>query len=93
MDLGIRGRKAIVNGGSAGMGRSAVLSLAREGVDVVVSSRGEERLVAACRAIAEETGSTITPVCADHSTPEGAPASLPPARSPTSWWEPALPRR
>lgn len=71
MDLGIRGRKAIVNGGSAGMGRSAVLSLAREGADLVVSSRGEERLVAACRAIAEETGSTITPVCADHSTPEG----------------------
>jgi 3-oxoacyl-[acyl-carrier protein] reductase len=71
MDLGIRGRTAIVNGGSAGMGRSAVLSLAREGVNVVVSSRGEERLVAACRAIAEETGSTITPIAADHSTPEG----------------------
>lgn len=71
MDLGIRGRTAIVNGGSAGMGRSAVLSLAREGVTVVVSSRREDRLVAACRAIAEETGSTITPVCADHSTPEG----------------------
>lgn len=71
MDLGIRGRTAIVNGGSAGMGRSAVLSLAREGVNVVVSSRGEERLVAACHAIAEETGSTITPICADHSTPDG----------------------
>ncbi len=71
MDLGIRGRKAIVNGGSAGMGRSAVLALAREGVDVVVSARGEERLVAACRDIAEEAGATITPVCADHSTADG----------------------
>ncbi|MEO5706312.1 MAG: SDR family oxidoreductase [Alteraurantiacibacter sp.] len=71
MDLGIRGKTAIVNGGSAGMGRSAVLSLAREGVNVVVSSRGEERLVAACRAIAEETGVTITPVCTDHATAEG----------------------
>ena len=71
MDLGIRGRKAIVNGGSAGMGRSAVLSLAREGVDVVVSARGEARLIAACREIAEETGATITPVACDHSTAEG----------------------
>lgn len=76
MDLGIRGRKAIVNGGSAGMGRSAVLSLAREGVDVFVSARGEDRLVAACREIAEETGSTITPVCTDHSTAEGRAAIL-----------------
>ena len=32
MNLGLEGRKAIVNGGSAGMGRSAVLALAREGV-------------------------------------------------------------
>ena len=71
MDLGIRGRKAIVNGGSTGMGRSAVLALAREGVEVFVSARGEERLAAACREIAEETGASVTPVCADHSSAEG----------------------
>jgi 3-oxoacyl-[acyl-carrier protein] reductase len=71
MDLGIRGRKAIVNGGSAGMGRSAVLALAREGVEVFVSARGEERLVAACREIAAETGAKVTPVCADHSSVDG----------------------
>ena len=33
MDLGIAGRKAIVNGGSAGMGRGSALALAREGVE------------------------------------------------------------
>jgi 3-oxoacyl-[acyl-carrier protein] reductase len=71
MDLGIRGRKAIVNGGSAGMGRSAVLSLVREGVELFVSARGEERLVRACREIAQETGASVTPVCADHSTEVG----------------------
>jgi 3-oxoacyl-[acyl-carrier protein] reductase len=71
MDLGIRGRKAIVNGGSAGMGRSAARCLAREGVEVYVSARREDRLVAACREIAEETGATVVPVCADHSSPEG----------------------
>ncbi|HKJ72910.1 MAG TPA: SDR family oxidoreductase [Alphaproteobacteria bacterium] len=71
MDLGIKGRKAIVNGGSAGMGRSAVLALAREGVDVFVSARTEDRLVRACEEIAAETGAQVTPVCADHSNPEG----------------------
>lgn len=71
MDLGIRGRKAIVNGGSAGMGRSAALALAREGVELFVSARGEERLVEACREIAEETGASVTPICADHSGAEG----------------------
>ena len=55
MDLGIRGRKAIVNGGSAGMGRSAVLSLAREGVECFVSARGGDRLAQACAEIAAET--------------------------------------
>ena len=32
MDLGIKGKKAIVNGGSSGMGKGAVLALAKEGV-------------------------------------------------------------
>ncbi len=71
MDLGIRGRKALVNGGSAGMGRSAAQALAREGVEVFISARTEERLVRACEEIAQETGARVTPVCADHSSEEG----------------------
>lgn len=71
MELGIRGRKAIVNGGSAGMGRSSVLALAREGVEVYVSARGEARLEKTCEEIASETGSKVIPVAADHSTDEG----------------------
>jgi 3-oxoacyl-[acyl-carrier protein] reductase len=71
MDLGIRGRKAIVNGGSAGMGRSVVEALAREGVDVFVSARGEARLRQACAEIEAATGSRITPIACDHSTDEG----------------------
>lgn len=71
MDLGIRGRKAIVNGGSAGIGRSAALALAREGCEVTVSARGEERLLAACEDIARETGARVTPVVADHSSADG----------------------
>ncbi len=71
MDLGISGRKALVNGGSAGMGRGSVLALAREGVELFVSARGEERLIGTCEEIAAETGASITPIVADHSTDAG----------------------
>ncbi|WP_379545677.1 SDR family oxidoreductase [Qipengyuania sp. DSG2-2] len=71
MDLRISGRKALVNGGSAGMGRGAVLALAREGVEVFVSARGEDRLLATCKEIAEATGAKVHPVVADHSSDAG----------------------
>jgi len=71
VNLGIAGRRAIVAGGSAGIGRSSARALAAEGVEIVLSARGEARLVAAAKAIAEETGSKVTPVVADHSTAEG----------------------
>lgn len=71
MDLGIRGRKAIVNGGSAGMGRGSALALAREGCELYVSARGKARLERTCTAIVKETGAVVTPICADHSTDEG----------------------
>jgi 3-oxoacyl-[acyl-carrier protein] reductase len=71
MDLGIRGRKAIVNGGSAGMGRAAAFALAREGVDLVLSARGEARLRATAGEIVAATGVTVVAVVADHSQPEG----------------------
>ena len=71
MDLGIRGRKAIINGGSAGMGRAAAFALAREGVDLVLSARGEARLRATAGEIAAATGVSVIPVVADHSRREG----------------------
>ena len=61
MDLGIRGKRAIVNGGSSGMGKGSVLALAKEGVELFVSARGEERLIRSCEEIANETGASITP--------------------------------
>lgn len=71
MDMGIRGRKAIVNGASAGMGLAAAEALAAEGVDLVMSARGEARLVAAARDIEKRFGVRATPVAADHGTREG----------------------
>jgi 3-oxoacyl-[acyl-carrier protein] reductase len=44
MDLGIKGRVAIVTGGSRGLGRQAALSLAGEGVNVVICARGDDKL-------------------------------------------------
>lgn len=71
MDLGIKGRKAIVNGGSAGLGFASAMALAREGADLFVSARGEERLVEACTAISTSTGASVTPIVADHSSEDG----------------------
>jgi len=44
MDLGIRGRTALVTGASAGIGEAIALALAREGVKLAVAARRVERL-------------------------------------------------
>ena len=71
MDLGISGRKALVNGGSAGLGRGTALALAREKTELFITARGEERLMAVCEELVRETGANITPIVADHSSDEG----------------------
>lgn len=71
MDLGIRGRTALVAGGSAGMGRASAEALAAEGVTLFVSARGEDRLRAAAADIARVSGASVTPVVADHATVAG----------------------
>lgn len=71
MDMGIRGRRAIVNGGSAGMGLCAAQMLAAEGVHLVISARGAARLESAASQIRETWGVEVIAVAADHSTAEG----------------------
>jgi NAD(P)-dependent dehydrogenase (short-subunit alcohol dehydrogenase family) len=75
MDLGIKGRKAIVNGASAGMGKHAALALARAGVDLCICARGEARLMATAEELAA-LGVAVTPIVADHSTAAGRDAIL-----------------
>jgi 3-oxoacyl-[acyl-carrier protein] reductase len=76
VDLGIKGRKAIVCGASAGLGRATAVSLAREGVAVVIAARDDARVRKAAEEIAAETGAEVTPVAADVTTEAGRAAVL-----------------
>jgi 3-oxoacyl-[acyl-carrier protein] reductase len=77
MDLGIKGKKAIMAGGSAGMGRATAERLAEAGVELVITARREERLLNAAREMSEKYGVSVTPVVADSSKEEGRPCSRP----------------
>jgi 3-oxoacyl-[acyl-carrier protein] reductase len=76
MDLGIAGRRAIVCGASAGLGRGCALALAREGVDLVLNARRAEPLEATAAELRALTGAKITAVAADVTTEEGRHAVL-----------------
>lgn len=76
MDLGLSGRRAIVCGASAGLGRGVATSLAREGVVLTLAARGEERLNRTAREIVAETGATIITVACDVTTDDGREALL-----------------
>ncbi len=65
MDLQLTGKRAIVTGGSRGIGKAIALELAREGVDVVVAARGTEALKATATEIAHATGRRAIPVVVD----------------------------
>ncbi len=74
MDLQIKGKKAIMAGGSAGMGRATAERLAEAGAELIISARGEARLQKAAEQIAETYGVPVTPVVADSSTEAGREA-------------------
>src|SRR5947199_9149867 len=65
VDLGIRGKVALVAAASQGMGRATALALAREGCKVAICARNEGPLQATGKAIQKETGAKVLGITAD----------------------------
>lgn len=69
MDLGIRGRVALVTGGGRGIGRETAREFLQAGVKVMTCARSEDQLRQTCRELAEATGGEIRSVVADMTKP------------------------
>ena len=76
MDLGLRGRHAIVTGGSRGIGKAIARELAREGADVAILARRPESLEKTAEELAGETGRRILPLAADVTRKEQVDAAV-----------------
>src|ERR1700733_13548626 len=75
MIIDLTGRKAIVTGSTAGIGRAIAEGFARAGASVVINGRGEERVAAGLREMRELfPGADIKGFAADLATEEGAAA-------------------
>ncbi|MBX2997970.1 MAG: SDR family oxidoreductase [Caldilineaceae bacterium] len=71
MELGLKGKRAVVLASSRGLGYACALGLAREGCDLVITSRSQDHVDAAAARIREETGARVVAVAADVSSEEG----------------------
>ena len=72
MDLGIRGRRALVGGGSAGLGRAVAERLLGEGCEVALWARGREALEAAAADLGARHGARVATIVADAADPGAA---------------------
>jgi 3-oxoacyl-[acyl-carrier protein] reductase len=70
MDLGLKGKVALVAGASQGMGKATALGFAREGAKVSICARGEAALSEAASMIRKETGGQVLSMVADMSKAE-----------------------
>ena len=74
MDLGLKGKVALVAGGSMGLGRAAALELSREGAKVAIGALDDPHLNEAAELIRRETGGEVLALPADVSDAEQAKA-------------------
>jgi NAD(P)-dependent dehydrogenase (short-subunit alcohol dehydrogenase family) len=65
MDLQLQGKRALVTGGSRGIGKAVAQVLAQEGADVAILARDRARLDAAAAEIAAVSGRKVVAVAAD----------------------------
>ncbi|HLZ73771.1 SDR family oxidoreductase [Phenylobacterium sp.] len=71
MDLGIKGRSAIVCGSSKGLGLACATALADAGVEVLLNGRSPEPLAAAAQRLSDRVGRPVASVAADVTTEDG----------------------
>ena len=90
MDLGIRGKTALVCAASKGLGKGCATSLAREGVNLVITARGTEALEATAVEL-KKFGVSVKTVAGDITTPEGREAALKACPSPDPTGAPFAP--
>lgn len=76
MDLGIRGKVALVAASSRGLGRATAEALAAEGVQLVLCARGADALHATADDIRRAHGVPVEAVVADVAEPAGIAAVL-----------------
>ncbi|MDE2970174.1 MAG: SDR family NAD(P)-dependent oxidoreductase [Chloroflexota bacterium] len=65
MDLELEGKRAIVTGGSRGIGKQIARVLGEEGVDIAIAARDAERLATAAEELATATGRRVLPYTVD----------------------------
>ena len=75
MELGLRGKVAVVTGASTGIGLAVAEGLAAEGVTVVMAARGADRLDAEAQRVANRYGVQAVPVACDVATADGCAAA------------------
>jgi 3-oxoacyl-[acyl-carrier protein] reductase len=76
MDLGIRGKTALVCAASKGLGKGCAMALAHDGANLVITARGKDALEATAAEIRKASGVKVTAVAGDITTPEGRAAAL-----------------
>ena len=76
MDLELKGKTAIVTGGSRGIGKAIGREFGLEGMDVALVARGQEALEETARELAEETGANFITIVADTGDPESVKAMV-----------------
>ena len=65
MELGLKGKVALVSGASKGLGFAVARALAADGASVSISSRSQESIDSAAKRIEGETGARVLPMAVD----------------------------
>ncbi len=72
MDLGLKGRRALITGGSRGLGFASAKSFIAEGADVIIAAQDQVRLAESAAKLSELAGKPVASMAVDFSAPNAA---------------------